>query len=74
MATSCSTFLTKNLRSLERDGYLTREVDPGPPIAVRYTLTDIGEELLPLLKALTVWAASRHSDIARSRKAFDEAK
>jgi len=66
--------LTENLRSLQRDGYLTRDVDPGPPVAVRYTLTDIGEELLPLLKALTVWAAGRHGDVARSRMAFDEAK
>ncbi len=64
--------LTENLRSLERDGYLTRDVDAGPPVAVRYTLTDIGQELLPLLKALTGWAASRHSDVARSRAAFDQ--
>ncbi|WP_289080326.1 helix-turn-helix domain-containing protein [uncultured Sulfitobacter sp.] len=63
--------LTENLRSLERDGYLTRDVDPGPPVAVHYTLTDIGEELLPLLKALTIWAAGRHGDIALSRAAFD---
>ncbi|WP_299922781.1 helix-turn-helix domain-containing protein [uncultured Pelagimonas sp.] len=64
--------LTENLRSLERDGYLTRDVDAGPPVAVRYTLTDMGQELLPLLKALTGWAASRHSDVARSRAAFDQ--
>jgi len=63
--------LTENLRSLERDGYLTRDVDPGPPVAVRYTLTDMGEELLPLLKALTAWAAGRHEDVALSRAAFD---
>jgi DNA-binding HxlR family transcriptional regulator len=66
--------LTENLRSLERDGYLTRDVDPGPPVAVRYTLTDMGQELLPLLKALTVWAAGRHGDVARSRTAFDNLK
>lgn len=66
--------LTENLRTLERDGYLTRDVDPGPPIAVRYTLTDIGQELLPLLKGLTEWAASRHVDVERARAAFDELK
>lgn len=63
--------LTENPRSPERDGYLTRDVDPGPPIAVRYTLTDIGQELLPLLKALTEWAASRHAAKANSRAAYD---
>ncbi|MAM62628.1 helix-turn-helix domain-containing protein [Maritimibacter sp. UBA3975] len=63
--------LTENLRSLERDGYVTRSVDPGPPIAVRYTLTDMGHELLPLLKALTGWAAERHADVKRARNEFD---
>lgn len=34
--------LTENLRSLERDGYLTRTVDSGPPVAVHYELTTRG--------------------------------
>lgn len=63
--------LTENLRSLERDGYLRRDVDPGPPVAVRYTLTDLGEELLPLLRGLTEWAAHRHADVQASRETFD---
>lgn len=63
--------LTENLRSLERDGYLRRDVDPGPPVAVRYTLTDIGQEVLPLLRGLTEWAARRHPDVQTSRAHFD---
>lgn len=63
--------LTENLRSLERDGYLRRDVDPGPPIAVRYTLTEIGEELLPLLRDLAKWAAIRHPDVRSSREVYD---
>jgi len=63
--------LTENLRSLERDGYLRRDVDSGPPVAVRYTLTDLGLELLPLLKSLTIWAAGRHRDVERARSVFD---
>lgn len=63
--------LTENLRSLERDGYLRRDVDPGPPVAVRYTLTDLGEELLPLLRGLTEWASHRHADVQSSRAIFD---
>ena len=38
--------LTENLRSLERDGYLTRSVDAGPPVAVSYELTDLGRSLV----------------------------
>ena len=37
--------LTENLRKLERDGYITRSVDPGPPVAVSYALTPLGQEL-----------------------------
>lgn len=63
--------LTENLRSLERDGYLTRTVDAGPPIAVFYELTPLGFQLLSLLKPLVVWAGDNHSCITKSREAFD---
>jgi DNA-binding HxlR family transcriptional regulator len=63
--------LTENLRSLERDGYLTRTVNPGPPIAVHYKLTTVGQDLLGPLKALVVWAAESHAQVRKSRAAFD---
>lgn len=63
--------LTENLRSLERDGYVTRTVDPGPPVAVSYALTPLGFQLLALLKPLVIWAGENHHDVANSRKAFD---
>jgi len=64
--------LTENLRSLERDGYLTRTVDPGPPVAVSYALTPLGEQLLPLLKEMVSWAAQSHPKVSASRAQFDE--
>lgn len=63
--------LTENLRSLERDGYLTRTVDPGPPVAVHYELTDRGGELVILLKSLTEWAARNYDAVSKSREIFD---
>jgi DNA-binding HxlR family transcriptional regulator len=63
--------LTENLRSLERDGYLTRTVNPGPPIAVHYRLTAMGQGLLGPLKALVGWAAESHAEVRKSREAFD---
>ncbi|MEB8386637.1 helix-turn-helix domain-containing protein [Rhodobacteraceae bacterium KMM 6894] len=63
--------LTENLRSLERDGYLTRTVDAGPPVAVFYELTPLGHQLLILLKPLVIWAGENHRDIAKSREAYD---
>ncbi|MBU2982830.1 helix-turn-helix transcriptional regulator [Lentibacter algarum] len=63
--------LTENLRSLERDGYVTRTVYAGPPVAVSYALTPLGFQLLALLKPLVIWAGEKHSDIAKSREAYD---
>jgi DNA-binding HxlR family transcriptional regulator len=48
--------LTERLRELESHRLLTREVLPGPPVAVRYALTEAGAELAPTLQALAVWA------------------
>lgn len=39
-------------------GLLAREVDPGPPVAVRYALTGSGAALAPTLGALTEWAGT----------------
>ncbi|NSY39466.1 helix-turn-helix domain-containing protein [Leisingera sp. ANG59] len=63
--------LTENLRKLERDGYITRSVDPGPPVAVSYALTPLGRELLEHMKSLTIWAAGRHQQVLDSRTAYD---
>lgn len=63
--------LTENLRSLERDGYLTRTVDPKPPVAVHYQLTERGTELMHLFKSLTGWAAKNHDAVRRSRELYD---
>lgn len=63
--------LTENLRKLERDGYITRTVDPGPPIAVSYALTDLGIELMEHLKPLVFWAARSHSSVLESRAFYD---
>ncbi|MDO6727025.1 MAG: winged helix-turn-helix transcriptional regulator [Cognatishimia sp.] len=63
--------LTENLRKLERDGYLTRTVDPGPPVSVTYALTDLGEELLGHLKNLAGWAAKSHAAVVENRASYD---
>ena len=63
--------LTEKLRSMERDGYLDRTVDPGPPVAVSYRLTERGDALVELLIPLMTWAAENHSEINVSREAYD---
>lgn len=66
--------LTENLRSLQKDGYITRTVDPGPPIAVSYALTPIGESLVELLKPLVLWANENMESVKGSRHEYEKAK
>lgn len=47
--------LTANLRSMEEDGLLTREVFPEVPPRVEYTLTETGYSLKPILDSMTDW-------------------
>ena len=48
--------LTKQLRELERDGFLHREVYGEVPPRVEYTLTELGESFVPVLKTMMAWS------------------
>ncbi|HEY6745121.1 MAG TPA: helix-turn-helix domain-containing protein [Mycobacteriales bacterium] len=48
--------LSERLSELTAAGLLIREVDPGPPVGVRYRLADRGVALVPVLRDLMVWA------------------
>ncbi|MEQ6903143.1 helix-turn-helix domain-containing protein [Nocardioides sp. YIM 152588] len=48
--------LSDRLAELTGAGLVQRTVDPGPPVAVAYALTDAGHALLPALHALGDWA------------------
>ena len=47
--------LTSNLRSMEEDGLLTREVFSEVPPRVEYTLTETGYSLKPILDSMVKW-------------------
>ncbi len=65
--------LTENLRGLQRDGYLTRTVDPGPPVAVSYELTPLGQELVANLKPLVFWSSEQMDQVKTARMEYDKA-
>lgn len=48
--------LTSNLKVLEEDGLITREVFPEIPPRVEYALTEKGKTLVPILHDLIYWA------------------
>ncbi|GAA2126120.1 winged helix-turn-helix transcriptional regulator [Actinomadura napierensis] len=65
--------LTQTLRSLERDGFLARAVTPSVPVQVEYTLTLLGERLVPLLDAVQHFAEHNIDEIRASRDHYDAA-
>lgn len=66
--------LTENLRGLQRDGYLTRTVDPGPPVAVSYELTPLGRSLLETLKPLVFWSYEQMDTVKAARLEYERSQ
>ena len=50
--------LTANLRDMEGNGILTRDVFPEVPPRVEYTLTDLGHSMMPILDAMEQWGTA----------------
>ena len=48
--------LTKQLRELENDGFIHREIYKEIPPKVEYTLTELGESFIPVLQTMMVWS------------------
>jgi DNA-binding HxlR family transcriptional regulator len=55
--------LIQQLRELERDGIVARQVYPQVPPKVEYRLTEWGQAMCPALDALLEWAALRADPI-----------
>lgn len=64
--------LTQTLRTLERDGLVTRTVYPTKPPSVDYRLTGLGRSVLTPLAGLIGWAGQKHDEIRAAREAYDE--
>ncbi|MGI5205840.1 winged helix-turn-helix transcriptional regulator [Spirillospora sp. CA-108201] len=64
--------LTQTLRSLERDGFVARSVTPSVPVQVEYTLTLLGERIMPLLASIRAWADRHIGEIHAARGRYGE--
>ena len=53
--------LSENLRALESDGIISREVFAEVPPRVLYSLTDVGRSLLPVIDAMADWGETYRS-------------
>lgn len=56
LETISDSVLADRLAELTGAGLVLREVDEGPPVAVRYRLADPGVALVPVLRDLMDWA------------------
>lgn len=64
--------LTQTLRSLERDGLVSRSVTPTVPVTVSYELTELGLSLHQLMRGLKSWAQDHMDDVLAHRATYDE--
>ena len=63
--------LTQTLRSLERDGLVSRTVTPTVPVTVTYELTGLGLSLQQLMCDVKAWAEAHMEEVLTNRKEYD---
>ena len=59
--------LTDNLRALENDEIITRTVFPEVPPRVEYALSDLGESMRPIIKAMETWGTGYQQRVRESK-------
>jgi DNA-binding HxlR family transcriptional regulator len=64
--------LTQTLRSLERDGLVTRTAKPTVPVTVTYELTELGLSLHQMMCGLKTWAETHMDDVLANRATYDD--
>ena len=63
--------LTQTLRTLERDGLVTREVSVSVPVRVDYSLTPLGLSLRQLMRGVKDWAEVHMDEVFEARERYD---
>ena len=66
LMTDCSQkMLSQTLKNLEQSNLIHREVYPEVPPRVEYSLTDMGQSLMPSISSLIDWATQHFDDVVR---------
>ncbi|WP_294907802.1 winged helix-turn-helix transcriptional regulator [Tatumella sp. UBA2305] len=64
--------LTEALRRLERNGLVNRRVIASSPVAVEYSITELGRSLKDPFVALVQWASHYSDNIAMAQQEYAE--
>jgi DNA-binding HxlR family transcriptional regulator len=62
--------LTNLLRSLERDGIVTRRIYASVPPKVEYSLTNLGRSLCDLVEGICGWAEANIEQVQAAREVY----
>jgi DNA-binding HxlR family transcriptional regulator len=62
--------LSRTLKRLEQDGFVTRTLFAEIPPRVEYELTGLGRSFLAPMQALIVWADANHQRICNARRDY----
>lgn len=65
--------LTRKLRDLERDGFVSRTVYPSSPPHVEYALTPLGQSALVPVRFFLDWSLEANEQVTKARMTFDSA-
>ncbi len=63
--------LTQTLRGLERHGLVARVVYASVPPKVEYSLTSLGQTLVPIFDAVREWAEGNIEDVLKAKDTYD---
>jgi DNA-binding HxlR family transcriptional regulator len=66
--------LSQTLRSLQRDGLVSRTVYPEPPLRVEYKLTPLGETLCAPMAAIVHWSEEHIEEVLAAQTKYDTRK
>jgi DNA-binding HxlR family transcriptional regulator len=66
--------LTQTLRQMERDGLIHREVTATVPPSVSYSLTPLGNSLVPHLRSMKAWADQNYMLVEQARESYDHSQ
>ncbi|AMV63076.1 Transcriptional regulator, HxlR family [Pediococcus damnosus] len=59
LPTASHKMIAEKLKELVSDGIVSRQEISGPRIKVKYTLTNLGKSLLPIINAMYDWGTER---------------
>ena len=64
--------LTQQLRELEADNLINRKVYPQVPPKVEYSLTDLGQSLMPILSMMCSWGDDYYKQSTQLEPVFSK--